>query len=152
MTEVLRAAAEHRGTSLVEIYQNCPVFNDGAFFAMTEKETRDVNQIRLVAGEPIRFGVDHERGVAMRQDGAIEIVDVAIHGEDGLLVHDPGREDPGVAFALAKLSSDPTGPTPIGTFRDVERRVYARTSTSSEAATTDQLEELLHAGDTWAVS
>jgi 2-oxoglutarate ferredoxin oxidoreductase subunit beta len=152
MTEVLRAAAEHQGTSLVEIYQNCPVFNDGPFEALTDKTTRDANQIRLAAGEPIRFGVDNERGVAMRQDGVIEIVDIAVHGEDGLLVHDPGREDPGVAFALAKLSSDPTGPTPIGTFRDVERRVYKRNSTSSEAATSDQLDALLHAGDTWTVS
>jgi 2-oxoglutarate/2-oxoacid ferredoxin oxidoreductase subunit beta len=152
MTEVLRAAAEHRGTSLVEIYQNCPVFNDGTFFALTEKATRDANQIRLVAGEPIRFGVDNECGVAMRQDGVIEIVDIATHGEGGLLVHDPSREDPGVAFALAKLSSEPTGPTPIGTFRDVERRVYKRSSTSSEAASSDQLETLLHAGDTWTVS
>jgi len=52
MTEVLRAAALHQGSSLVEIYQNCPVFNDGPFFALTEKETKDANQIRLVAGEP----------------------------------------------------------------------------------------------------
>src|SRR6202007_2780468 len=64
MTEVLRAAAAHEGAALVEIYQNCPVFNDGAFFALTEKETKDANQIHLVAGEPIRFGVENERGVA----------------------------------------------------------------------------------------
>src|ERR1700723_143618 len=105
MTDVLRAAALHEGTSLVEIYQNCPVFNDGAFFGLTEKETKDAHQIRLVAGEPIRFGVDDERGVAMRSDGALEIVNVAERGEDALLVHDPARNDPGLAFALAKLSS-----------------------------------------------
>ena len=90
MTDVLRAAAEHEGAALVEIYQNCPVFNDGAFFALTEKETRDANQIRLEVGEPIRFGPDGERGVAMRSDGRLEIVDVADVGEEALLVHDPG--------------------------------------------------------------
>jgi 2-oxoglutarate ferredoxin oxidoreductase subunit beta len=152
MTDVLRAAARHEGSSLVEIYQNCPVFNDGAFFALTEKETKDVNQIRLVAGEPIRFGVDGQRGVAMRSDGALEIVDVDSHGSDGLLIHDPGREDPGLAFALAKLSSDPTGPTPIGIFRDVQRRVYGRSATTAEAASEDELAALLHASDTWTVA
>ena len=152
MTDILRAAAQHEGTSLVEIYQNCPVFNDGAFFGLTEKETKDANQIRLVAGEPIRFGEANERGVAMRPDGAIEIVDAASHGTDRLLIHDPTREDPGLAFALANLSSDPTGPTPIGVFRQVDRRIYARTATASQTAGMDQLEALLHAGDTWTVS
>ncbi len=151
MTEVLRAAAEHKGTSLVEIYQNCPVFNDGTFFALTEKESKDANQIRLVIGEPIRFGRDNERGVAMRPDGAIEIVDIATHGAEGLLIHDPGREDPGLAFALAKLSSDPNGPTPIGVLRDVERRVYGHTATIPDAGNIDQLDDLLHSGDTWSV-
>jgi 2-oxoglutarate ferredoxin oxidoreductase subunit beta len=150
MTDVLRAAAQHTGTALVEIYQNCPVFNDGTFFALTEKESRATNQIRLVAGEPIRFGVDNERGVAMRSDGVVEFVDVASHGADGLLVHDPGRQDPGLAFALAKLSSDPTGPTPIGVFRDVDRHVYGR-SGAAAAASLGELEDLLHDGDTWTV-
>ena len=63
LTEVLRAAATHEGAALVEIYQNCPVFNDGAFAALTDKEVKDANQIRLRAGEPIRFGADNERGV-----------------------------------------------------------------------------------------
>jgi 2-oxoglutarate ferredoxin oxidoreductase subunit beta len=153
LTEVLRAAAQHPGAALVEIYQNCPVFNDGAFFALTEKETRDVNQIRLVAGEPIRFGPDGERGVAMRSDGALEIVSVSERGLDALLVHDPGREDPGLAFALAKLSSDPTGPTPIGVFRSVTRPVYSRSAPGGgQAASADQLDALLHASDTWTVS
>ncbi len=80
MTEVLRAAAEHEGAALVEIYQNCPVFNDGAFSALTEKDTKDLNQIRLQAGQPIRFGADNERGVARAADGGLEIVNVADAG------------------------------------------------------------------------
>ncbi|HWF54684.1 MAG TPA: 2-oxoacid:ferredoxin oxidoreductase subunit beta [Solirubrobacteraceae bacterium] len=150
-TEVLRAAAQHDGAALIEIYQNCPVFNDGAFFALTEKETKDVNQIRLVEGQPIRFGPNGERGVAMRTDGALEIVDVAERGEEALLIHDPGRDDPGLAFALAKLSSDPNGPTPIGVLRSVKRTVYGRTATRPDAASLEQLDTLLHASDTWTV-
>jgi 2-oxoglutarate ferredoxin oxidoreductase subunit beta len=149
---VLRAAAQHEGTALVEIYQNCPVFNDGPFFALTEKETRELNQIRLEAGQPIRFGVDSERGVAMRTDGRLEIVDVATVGVDALLVHDPGRDDPGLSFSLANLSNDPTGPTPIGVFRDIQRPVYGQAARTSYAATDHELAELLASGDTWTIA
>src|SRR3979490_2722168 len=97
LTEVLSAAARHEGAALVEIYQNCPVFNDGAFSALTEKDVKDANQIRLVAGAPIRFGIDGAGGGARAAEGGLEIVDVADAGEDALIVHDPGRLDPGVA-------------------------------------------------------
>jgi 2-oxoglutarate ferredoxin oxidoreductase subunit beta len=152
MTDVLRAAALHQGASLVEIYQNCPVFNDGAFAALTEKGVKDVNQIRLEAGRPIRFGVDGEYGVARGADGGLAIVDVAEVGEQALIVHDPHRTDPGLAFSLAKLAEDPTGPTPIGIFRDVERPVYGRRATAAEPASDSQLEDLLLSGDTWTVA
>jgi 2-oxoglutarate ferredoxin oxidoreductase subunit beta len=153
MTDVLRAAALHEGAALVEIYQNCPVFNDGAFFALTEKETRDVNQIRLEAGQPIRFGPGGERGVTMGSDGALRIEAVAEVGEDALLVHDPHRPDPGLAFSLSKLSADPTGPTPIGIFRQVDRHVYGRPARVSEQPPSDeQLHALLHSSDTWTVA
>ncbi len=152
LTEVLRAAAEHQGAALVEIYQNCPVFNEGAFSALTEKDVKDANQIRLAAGQPIRFGAHQERGVALGGDGGLQIVDVAQAGEDSLLVHDPFRQDPSLAFALARLAPDPTGPTPIGIFRDVQRSVFGRTGrVSSAAASEAQLSELLLAGETWTI-
>jgi 2-oxoglutarate/2-oxoacid ferredoxin oxidoreductase subunit beta len=152
LTEVLRAAAVHEGAALVEIYQNCPVFNDGAFSALTEKDVKDANQIRLVAGEPIRFGAEDERGVARAADGGLEIVDVASVGEDALIVHDPGRSDPGLAFSLARLAEDPTGPTPIGIFRDVQRAVYGRDGRIPPKPPAEgDLGELLVSGDTWTV-
>jgi 2-oxoglutarate/2-oxoacid ferredoxin oxidoreductase subunit beta len=152
LTEVLRAAAQHEGSALVEIYQNCPVFNDGAFAALTEKEVKDANQIRLESGKPIRFGASDERGVAWGDRGGLEIVEVSDVGEDALLVHDPHRFDSGLAFSLAKLAEDPTGPTPIGIFRDVQRPVYGRTGrVATETPSSDQLSELLFSGDTWTV-
>jgi 2-oxoglutarate/2-oxoacid ferredoxin oxidoreductase subunit beta len=150
LTDVLRAAATHEGAALVEIYQNCPVFNDGAFGALTDKETKDANQIRLTAGQPIRFGVEDERGVIRGPDGCLTVVDVADVDESELLIHDPARADPGQAFSLAKLAEMPTGPTPIGIFRDVERPAFRRGAT--EPATESQLSELLFAGDTWTVA
>jgi len=150
VTETLRAAAQHEGAALIEIYQNCPVFNDGAFAALTEKGVKDANQIRLQAGEPIRFGGDAERGVARGTDGTLQIVDVADVGENALVVHDPS--DPGLAYALARLADDPTGPTPIGIFREVERPVFGRGRPQPESPSEAQLGELLLAGDTWTVA
>jgi 2-oxoglutarate ferredoxin oxidoreductase subunit beta len=153
LADVLRAAAQHEGAALVEIYQNCPVFNDGAFAALTDKEVKDANQIRLEAGQPIRFGAEGERGVARAADGHLQIVSVDEVGEDALIVHDPTKMDPGLAFSLARLANDPTGPTPIGIFRDVERPVYGRPSKIlPDAVSDDELAELLVRGDTWTVA
>jgi 2-oxoglutarate ferredoxin oxidoreductase subunit beta len=157
VAETLRTAAAHEGTAFVEIYQNCNVFNDGAFDAVRAKGQKELNQIRLEHGRPVRFGAEGERGVARRADGRLELVDVAEVGEDALLVHDAHRLEPSLAFELAHLAAQPTGPTPIGIFRSVERPVYgADLSASLEDARAqvglDDLERLLHAGDTWTVS
>ena len=153
LSDVLRAAAQHEGAALVEIYQNCPVFNDGAFAALTEKEVKDANQIRLEAGQPIRFGVEGERGVVRASDGSLKLIDAAEVGEEALVVHDPTTADGSLAYSLARLADDPTGPTPIGIFRDVRRPVYGRGAGSEEDTSSEsELDELLHAGDTWTIA
>jgi 2-oxoglutarate ferredoxin oxidoreductase subunit beta len=156
-SSVLRAAAEHRGAALIEIYQNCNVFNDGAFDAVRDKGQREVNQIRLQHGEPIRFGADGERGVVRRDDSSLALADVAAVGEDALLVHDAHADNPSLAFELAQLAPAPVGPTPIGVFRDVERPVYAETLMREREEArgrigTDDLDRLLKSGYTWTVS
>jgi 2-oxoglutarate ferredoxin oxidoreductase subunit beta len=156
-TSVLKAASEHQGTAFIEIYQNCNVFNDGAFAAVRDKQHgAGKNQIRLEHGQPIRFGENDERGVIQKPDGSLEIVDVEATGEDALLVHDAHRENPALAFSLSQLSQQPTGPTPIGIFRDVSRPVYGDAMEHQLDAATEQLGEgdltkLLHAGETWTV-
>jgi len=157
LTDVLRRAAAHQGTAFVEIYQNCNVFNDGAFDALTDKQTKTLNQIRLEHGRPIRFGPEGERGVMLSSDSSLEIVDVAEVGEEALLVHDAHRSDPSLAFALAHVSERPTGPTPIGVFRAIERPVYGEAMQEQLAEAQAKLgpgdlEALLHSGDTWTVS
>jgi 2-oxoglutarate/2-oxoacid ferredoxin oxidoreductase subunit beta len=151
LTEVLRRAYAHPGAAIVEIYQNCNVYNDGAFDAVREDKE---NRIRLEHGKPIRFGAEDERGVRLRPDGSAEIVDGADEGS--LMVHDEHAPTPSLAAALARLSHTPHGPTPIGIFRDVERPVYDRLVDEQLArAREDQgegdLAELLHAGDTWTI-
>lgn len=122
LAQMVEAAAAHRGASFLEVYQNCNVFNDGAFAAL--KDEGADNQIRLEHGLPIRFGANHERGVVAKKDGSLRIVDLADVEASRLLIHDAHREDPGLAFALSRLAMNPTGPTPIGVFRAVERPVY----------------------------
>jgi 2-oxoglutarate/2-oxoacid ferredoxin oxidoreductase subunit beta len=156
MTATLRAAAAHTGAAFVEIYQNCNVFNDGAFDAVRAKGQKEQNQIRLEHGRPIRFGTEGERGVARGADGRLELVDVDELGEDALVVHDAQRQEPSLAFELAHLAARPTGPTPIGVFRAVNRPVYgAELSASLDEARSkvgrEELEKLLHSGDTWTV-
>ena len=153
LTEILRRAATHKGAALIEIYQNCNVYNDGAFDAVKEQTE---NQIRLEHEQPIRFGEEGERGVKLRPDGSCELVDVAAVGEHALLVHDEFHEEASLAFSLSRISHTPHGPTPIGIFRDIERPVYDELMAEQlETATTERgegdLKALLHAGDTWSV-
>jgi 2-oxoglutarate ferredoxin oxidoreductase subunit beta len=156
MMETFKRAYEHQGASLVEVYQNCNVFNDGAFASITAKDNRPEMLIPLVHGEPVRFGPDAEHGVVVGADGRARIVEVAEVGVDALLVHDEAREDPGLAFLLSRLSSGPTSPTPIGVFRAVERPHYgamveAQLLEAAERKGPGDLEALLHSGSTWTV-
>jgi 2-oxoglutarate ferredoxin oxidoreductase subunit beta len=127
LTEVLHAAAKHRGSAFVEIFQNCNIFNDGAFdFVREEKE----NRIYLEQGEPV--------------------------GETGL-VHDAHAADPAQAFALSRITQDTHGATPIGVFRDVDRPSYdelmaAQLESASEKRGVGELAALIGSGDTWQIS
>jgi len=156
MMETFRRAHEHKGAAFVEIYQNCNVFNDGAFEQITGRDHRAEMLIPLVHGEPIRFGAERQHGVVLERDGSLRIVEVADVGEDALLVHDEHRQDPGLAFQLSRLSRGPFEPTPIGVFRDVERAEYgdAMTQQLLEAAQRKgpaDLAALLRSGGTWEV-
>ena len=143
------------GRAFVEIYQNCNVFNDGAFEGITAKDARADMLIELEHGEPIRFGADNERGVVLNEFGECEIVNVADVGEDRLLVHDEHRDDPALAFALSRLSSSPTMPTPIGVFRDDPasdlrgRGAAPARSARSERQGPGDLASCIGAGATW---
>ncbi|HXY45021.1 MAG TPA: 2-oxoacid:ferredoxin oxidoreductase subunit beta [Acidimicrobiales bacterium] len=156
MMEVFQRAHDHNGAAFVEVFQNCNVFNDGAFEQVTGKAHRDEMLIELHHGEPIRFGVDGHRGVVMEAQGNLRLVEVADVGEAALLVHDEKRDDPGLAFALSRLSRGPYEPTPIGVFRAVERPDYgslvdAQLLEAQARKGPGDLEALLASGTTWTV-
>ena len=147
MVEMLKAAHDHHGASFVEIYQNCNIYNDGAFDVVREEKE---NRLHLRAGEEVRWG---DKGVRMRSDGTLEIVDAAA---GGLLRHDPLRDDPGLAFALARLTWESAGAVPLGVFRSVSRPVYEdlvheQVRSSVEQRGEGELTALLQGSDTWTI-
>jgi 2-oxoglutarate/2-oxoacid ferredoxin oxidoreductase subunit beta len=155
MQATFTRAYEHRGAAFVEVYQNCNVFNDGAFEQILAKDARPKNLIPLEHGQPIRFGPEGERGVVLDGEG-VRIVDVAEVGEDGLLVHDETRPDPSVAFMLSRLADGPYEPTPIGVFRAIETADYGtavqqQLLDAQERRGPGDLAELLASGSTGTV-
>jgi 2-oxoglutarate/2-oxoacid ferredoxin oxidoreductase subunit beta len=153
LQSVLRAAAQHNGTALVEIYQNCNIFNDDAFAPLKDPAQRDDVTVRLEHGEPIVFGAERDKGLRRGPSGSIEVVPA---DSPDLLVHDASCEDPSLAFALSRLDSPSFEHTPIGIFRQVERPTYdARMREQLDEAIAQQgpgdLAALLGSGDTWRI-
>ena len=166
LTAVLSAAAAHRGTSFVEIYQNCPIFNDGAFDAIKNNDTKADAIIPLVHGEAITFGVLDEAGnpskglIRDTSTGGVKVAELTEVGRENLLVHDAHNPDPTMAFAISRLTdSGYLNQSPIGIFRQVERPTYddgarAQIATARDAAPgtpTQRLAGLIGGGDTWTV-
>jgi 2-oxoglutarate ferredoxin oxidoreductase subunit beta len=155
LTAVLRAAAAHRGTSFVEIYQNCNIFNDGAFEMLKSPDSRDEVLIRLEHGQPIRFGADLHFGV--RRNPETSVIEVCNGDEPGVLTHDAHNDDPSVAFALSRLADPGTlARSPIGVFRDVDRPTYddlmsGQLRDAAEQQGEGDLAALLAGTDTWTI-
>jgi 2-oxoglutarate ferredoxin oxidoreductase subunit beta len=157
LTSVLRAAADHKGAAFVEIYQNCPIFNDDAFAPLKEPESREQRLIRLEHGELIRFGPEHGTGLRFGRYGALEPVDVEEGVNEGsLIVHNARVADPSYAFALSRLDRSDFAHNPSGVFRQVPRDSYDELMTAQIADARARqgdgdLAALLAGPDTWQV-
>jgi 2-oxoglutarate ferredoxin oxidoreductase subunit beta len=153
----VQAAARHKGISFVEVYQNCNIFNDGAFEYFTQRTERADRMIYLEHGQPMVFGKNRDRGI--RMNGAHpEVVQLGSEtglNENDLLVHDIHLKDPSVAFMLARMEY-PDFPQPVGIFRSVQRDTYEDMLTAQIDAAIAKtgpgsLEKLINSGDTWIV-
>jgi len=153
LMSVMRAAADHRGSALIEIFQNCPIFNDDAFAPI--KEPSAPGLIRLAHGEQIRFGPEGSMGLTYGPYGTLVPVEAASVPESELVVHDATRSDPSYAFALSRLDSADFAHTPIGVFRSVERPSYDELMASqleqAQAGGVGDLAKLIAGNDTWEV-
>jgi 2-oxoglutarate/2-oxoacid ferredoxin oxidoreductase subunit beta len=157
LTSVLRAAADHQGTALVEIYQNCNIFNDGAFDILKDSDSRDDWLIRMEHGEPLRFGADGSRAVVRGVNGALVIEDDVAADDPRVVIHDAHAEDPSYAFALSRLSSQDSRYSPMGVFRSVERPTYDKMmadqlDAAARRSGSGKLTDLLAGSDTWTIA
>ncbi|WP_040836440.1 2-oxoacid:ferredoxin oxidoreductase subunit beta [Nocardia brevicatena] len=157
LTEVLRAAAEHRGTSFVEILQDCPIFNDGSFDVLRRGDSES-RLIRLRHGEPLRFGADGEFAV-VRKGFGLAVARTDEVAADEIIVHDAHSDDPEYAYALSRLSDQDLEHVVTGIFRAVNRPAYddgvrAQLTTAREARPVAEgsLQKLLTGSETWTVT
>ena len=152
LEETLYRASQHKGISFVEVYQNCNIFNDGAFSAFTDKEVRQDKMIYLEDGKPLRFGKQNEHGI--RLNGFQPEVVLNAESDEGLLVHDAKQQMVSLANILVGMDY-PEFPVPVGVFRDIEAPVFdqlvAEQVENAMAKGRGSLEAALHAGETWVV-
>lgn len=151
----LRRAADHRGTAFVEVYQDCNVFNSGAFYYASKKGEKEDNIVYLEHGRPLIFGKEKDKGVRLNAHGRPEVVELANISEDDLLFHDENAEDPSLAFLLAQMRH-PEFPEPMGILRSVSRPIYDeevrnQVAHAKETHGEGDLEALFNSGDTWVV-
>ena len=156
MKTILKRAAAHEGSAFVEIYQNCNIFNDGAFDNVREKENRAENALFLEHGKPLVYGKERNKG--LRLNGFhLEPVTLGENGvtEKDLYVHDEHAPD-AAAVLLARLPGPPEGPIPMGVFRETrvptfEENVRASIQNAEKRFGPGDLEKLIRSGDTWVV-
>ncbi len=156
MAETFEKAAAHKGTSFVEIFQNCVIFNKDAFDDVYDRKVREENMIHLEEGEPLVAGKDVKQGVFL--EGLTPVVRELTEETDPstLLVHDSRQKSPIYANFLAAMEH-PEFPVPVGVFRQIERPCYeealeAQVRTAQEKAGVGKLEDLFKAGETWSVT
>jgi 2-oxoglutarate ferredoxin oxidoreductase subunit beta len=156
LTMVLERAAHHHGTSFIEVYQDCNVFNSGAFLYASKKNQKADNVVYLEHGKPLIFGKQRDKGIRVNEANRPEVVELG-NGitEDDLLFHDEQSPEPSLAFLLARMRH-PEFPEPMGVFRDVERPVYdeqveLQMQAARESKGDGNLEALFNTGDTWTV-
>ncbi|MCZ6697850.1 MAG: 2-oxoacid:ferredoxin oxidoreductase subunit beta [Planctomycetota bacterium] len=152
--ETLRRAAAHQGTAFVEIYQNCNVFNDGAFEYASDKEVKAENTLYLEHGKPLIFGKDREKGIRLHGMNP-EIVKLGGDiKEDDLLFHDEKAPEPSLAYLLSRMRH-PEFPEPMGVYRCVDAPRFdtemLNQIQAARAKGPGRLEDLLNEGDTWVV-
>ena len=156
LSEVLRAAAAHRGASVVEILQDCPIFNDGSFDALRKEDAED-RVINVRHGEPIVFGANGQYCV-VKSGFSLEVAKTADVAVEEIVVHDAHADDSAYAFALSRLSDQNLEHTVLGIFRNITRPTYDDAARSQVVAAQSSkpfdnaaLQSLLRGRDTWTV-
>ncbi len=153
LEEVVCRAAAHNGTAFTEIYQNCNIFNDGAYKSFTDKETRDDRVLTIEHGKPLLFGKNKDKGIRFDANFRPQVV---TGGELGTaFVWDETADNPAPAMALAHMSEQDL-PVPIGVFVRHTKPAFevgiAAQMAAAKAKKQQSLDDLLRQGEIWTVS
>lgn len=154
MQSMIKRSHAHKGTSFMEIYQNCNIFNDGAFLAQTDRDQKAETVLILENGQPMIFGKEKDKGV--RLDGNKPVI-VNIGDKwsiDDVLVHD--ESDYVIASLLSNMSYQTDFPDPIGVLYAVESETYEETMVAQineaiKKKPSGNVQDIINAGDTWVV-
>jgi 2-oxoglutarate/2-oxoacid ferredoxin oxidoreductase subunit beta len=158
LQQMIKRAADHKGTAFIEVLQNCSIFNDGAFEMLTDKATRDETVLYMEHGKPLIFGKEKNKGIKL--DGAKPVVVDLTNGKysaSDLLVHDEFDHSPVHATILAHMADDPNFPTPVGVFRQIFKPTYDEGVETQIVSVTKQkgkgeIEKVLFNANTWEVN
>ncbi|OAI39953.1 2-oxoacid:ferredoxin oxidoreductase subunit beta [bacterium SCGC AG-212-C10] len=152
LPDLLYKAAQHKGISFVEVYQNCNVFNDGAFDGFVDKDVRQDKMVYLEHGKPVRFGKNMEHGI--RLNGFVPEIVFNVESDEGLLVHNAHDPNPMLAEILVGMDY-PEFPVPVGIFRAIEAPTFdemvEQQVEDARAKGEGNLQALLSSGETWEV-
>ena len=153
--EIVKRCNEHKGTSFVDIYQNCNIYNDGAFFDLTDKETKAETQLVLEHGQPMVYGAEQSKGLRLNGSQLESVTLGKDFSIDDILVHDESNKS--LAFYLSEITLDPKLPTPIGVLYKEDKPTYDemmkdQINEAIKSKGQGDLNELLNMGHTWEVS
>ena len=155
-TQIYTAAAKHHGASVIEVLQNCVIFNDGIHEVVTGKEVRDDRTIILKQGEPMIFGKDNDKGLVL-EGLKLKVVKLGENGitEKDLLVHNAAEPNPGIQYMLANMRY-PEYPVALGIIRAVEgitydKSVHSQIEEVRQNSKIKSMDDLLYSGSTWDV-
>jgi len=156
MVEVMLEANKHKGTSVLEILQNCVIFSNKVHDLVTNRETKFDNQIFLKEGEPLVFGKEMDKGIVLKGT-KLEVVKIGENGitKDDLLVHNPQDEDPGIHNMLARMTP-PEYPIAMGVIRAIKQDTYndllmASIENEKQISPLKCVDDLLNSGNTWEI-
>lgn len=156
-SKIIAEAIEHKSTAVIEILQNCVIFNDKTHKAFHDKENRQNNFIVLEDGKPMLFGKNNEKGLRLTKEGFMEIVEIGKNGitEDDILVHNVSSANPMIHWQLADMSY-PEFPIALGIIRKVEDKTYNEElnrliNEKKEKSSIKCVDDVLHSGETWKV-
>ncbi|MEE9119483.1 MAG: 2-oxoacid:ferredoxin oxidoreductase subunit beta [Calditrichia bacterium] len=157
LAEMIKKAASHNGTSFIEVYQNCNIFNDGVFLHLTDKKVRADNVIYLEDGQPLIYGKNKDKGL-MFNGVTFDVIDLSEGGKESeIMVYNEREYDSSIAYALSKLTYNPNLPTPMGVFRHIDVELYEKQMVQQieddiAKKGKGDLKSLLTSGESWSVN